>query len=57
MNTSGHGNEALIILVPVGVAVIVAVILFGGPMDALVAIDALVRQVVYAATNTISALF
>ena len=57
MNTSGHGNDALIMFVPVGVAVIVGVILFGGPMDALVGIDALVREVVYAATNMISALF
>ena len=57
MNTSGHGNDALIIVVPVGVAVIVGVILFGGPTNALQAIDAFVREVVYTATNMISALF
>ena len=57
MNTSGHGNDALIIFVPVGVAVVVGVVLFGGPMDALVAIDGLVREVVYAAMTMVSAFF
>ena len=35
MQTSGHGNDSLMILVPAGVAVVVGVILFGGPTNAL----------------------
>jgi hypothetical protein len=57
MNTSGHGNDGLIAFIPLGVAVVIGVILFGGPTDALEASDALVREVVYAARDVISALF
>ena len=31
MQTSGHGNDALMILVPIGVLVIAGMIFFGGP--------------------------
>ena len=34
MQTSGHGNDALMIVVPVGVALIVGVLLCGGPAEA-----------------------
>jgi hypothetical protein len=40
----GHGNDALMMLVPLGV-VIAGVILFGGPMEALEAINYVVRDV------------
>jgi len=57
MNTSGDGNDGLIIFVPLGVMVIVGVILFGGPVAALEAIDALTRDFVHAAMAMVSALF
>jgi hypothetical protein len=40
----GHGNDALMMLVPLGV-VIVGFILFGGPMEAIEAIDNVLRDV------------
>ena len=55
MQTSGHGNDALMILVPVGVAVVVGVILFGGPMEAVEAIDNIVRDVASEAMTLVSA--
>jgi hypothetical protein len=45
MQTSGHGNDGLMVLVPVGVTVVIGVILFGGPAEALEAVNALVREV------------
>ncbi len=57
MQTSGHGNDGLMILVPVGVAVVVGVILFGGPTNALEAINNIVRDVAYEAMTLVSAWF
>ena len=57
MQTSGHGNDALLICVPVGVSVIVGIILFGGPANAVAAINSLVRDVAYAAMTMVSAWF
>jgi hypothetical protein len=45
MQRIAHGNDALMMLVPLGVAVIVGVILFGGPMEAIEAINNIVRDV------------
>jgi hypothetical protein len=56
MDTGGHGNDALMILVPVGVSIVIGVILFGGPMNALEAVNDLVREIVYYATEFVSAL-
>jgi hypothetical protein len=56
MNTSGHGNDALMMVVPIGVALIVAAILFGGPMEALEVLDALLRNIVWYASDFVSAL-
>ena len=55
MQTSGHGNDALMILVPLGVAVVVGVILFGGPMEAVEAINNIVRDVANEAMTLVSA--
>ena len=55
MQTSGHGNDALMILVPVGVAVVVGVILFGGPTNAVEAINNIVRDVANGAMTLVSA--
>jgi len=57
MNTSGHGNDGVIAFVPLGVAAIVGVVLFGGAANAMETIDAFVREVVYTAANLINALF
>jgi hypothetical protein len=57
MQTSGHGNDALMILVPVGVLVAVGVILFGGPAEALDAVNAIVGDTARTAMTLVSALF
>jgi len=46
MQTSGHGNDRLMIVVPAGVALIVGVLLFGGPAEALEVVNELAREVV-----------
>jgi hypothetical protein len=56
MDTGGHGNDALMILVPVGVSIVIGVILFGGPAETLEAANDFVREVVYYATEFVSAL-
>jgi hypothetical protein len=57
MQTSGNGNEGLMILVPVGVAVIIGVILFGGPANALEAVDSIVRGIAHDTMTMVSAWF
>jgi hypothetical protein len=57
MQTSGHGNDALMILVPVGVLVAVCVILFGGPAEALAAVNTIVGDTARATMKVLSALF
>jgi hypothetical protein len=57
MQTSGHGNDALIILVPVGVLVAVGIILFGGPVEALEAVNAIVGDTARATIKIVHALF
>ena len=42
MRTSGHGNDTLMVLVPVGVLVGVGVLLAGGPMELLEASNSIV---------------
>jgi len=56
MNTSGHGNDGLMILAPVGIAIVVGVILFGGPTNALEAMNNLVRDTVHQVMTLVSAL-
>ena len=57
MQTSGHGNDALMILVPVSVSVVIGVILFGGPREAVEAINHIVRDVASEAMTLASAWF
>ena len=45
------------ILVPVGVSVVVSVLLFGGPTNALEAVNNIVRDVANEATALVSAWF
>ena len=55
MQTIGHGNDALTMLVPLGLVVVVGVILVGGPMEAIEAIDDIVRDVASDAMTLVSA--
>jgi hypothetical protein len=56
MKTSGHGNDASMILMPVGVLLVVMMILFGGPSEALEAINGFVRDLVHGAAAYVSSL-
>jgi hypothetical protein len=47
MNTSGHGNDWLMMTWPLGVTVIVAVYVAGGPTHALEFVNDVVRTTVY----------
>jgi hypothetical protein len=57
MQTSGRGNETLMILVPVTVLFGVAIILFGGPKEALEIVNALVGETARAAMVVARGLF
>jgi hypothetical protein len=57
MRTGGHGDDSLMVVLPIGVAVVVGVILFGGPTNAVEAINSLVRDLVYEVTALIGAWF
>jgi hypothetical protein len=57
MNTGGHGNDGLMIAVPIGVCAIVVVILAGGPANALEFVNDAVRDIVYDVTTLLSAWF
>jgi DMSO reductase anchor subunit len=55
MQTSGHGNDALMILI--GVSLIGGVILLGGPANALEAVNNIVRDVANETMALVSAWF
>jgi hypothetical protein len=57
MQTTGHGNETLMILIPVGVLVSVAIILFGGPKEAFDVVNAIVGENARAAMTVARGLF
>lgn len=54
MHTSGYGNDALMILVPVGVLVLCSIILFGGPAEAVDAVNTIVGEIVRATISVVS---
>jgi hypothetical protein len=56
MNTGGYGNDSLMIVAPIAIAIVVGVILFGGPTNALEALDAMVREIAYQVMTLVSAL-
>jgi hypothetical protein len=56
MNTSGHGNDWLMMAVPLGVTVIVAVYFAGGPTNALEFVNDAVRTIAYDVAAFVSAL-
>jgi hypothetical protein len=57
MQTSGNGNDGLMILFSVGVTVVVGVMLFGGPANTVDAINNIVRNVAYEVQTVVSAWF
>ena len=57
MRISGNGNDGLMMLVPVGMAVVVGVILFGGPANAVEAINEIVGGIVYDTTTMVKTWF
>ena len=46
MKTSGHGNDSWMIFLTLAISMVVGTILFGGPADALEAVNALVGNIV-----------
>ena len=57
MNTSGRGNDSVMVLASIGLAVAVTVFLYGGPTNAMEGINNLIRDLVYAAMTQASAWF
>jgi hypothetical protein len=57
VQTGGYGNDSLMILAPIGMAVVVGGILFGGPANAAEAINTIVRNLVNGAMTLVSAWF
>ena len=55
MQTSGHGNDSWMIFLTIGVTAVVGTILFGGPTDAVEAVNALVGDIVREALQAVSA--
>jgi hypothetical protein len=56
MQTSGRGNDALMILWPVGGLVATGIIFFGGPREMFQGVNAIVGEVLRAAMEIVSAL-
>jgi hypothetical protein len=56
MQTSGRGNDGLMVLVSVGVLLVVGVIVFGGFTNVLEAVNTLVREIVHQATELVSSI-
>lgn len=56
MNTGGYGNDSVMTIAPIVIAIVVGVILFGGPTNALEALNNLIRDTVYQVMMLISAL-
>lgn len=57
MRTGGYGNDGLITLVPIGVLLAVGVILFGGPVQTLEAINTFVGETARFTIRVVSQLF
>ena len=49
MNTSGHGNDSMMVLLVIGIALGIGMIVFGGPGSTLEAVDTFLRQTTYEA--------
>ena len=56
MDKSGHGNDGLLILVPLAVLAVGGVMLFGGPRETLEAMNAIVGEIAGAVIAFFSAL-
>ena len=57
MNTSGHGNDSWMIFLTIAISMVVGTILFGGPTEAVEAVNALVGDFVRGALQVVSAWF
>jgi hypothetical protein len=57
MRTSGHGNDSWMIFLTIAISMVVGTILFGGPLEALEAVNVLVGDVVRGALQAVSAWF
>ena len=55
MQTSGHGNDSWMIFLTIAISMVVGTILFGGPADAVEAVNALVGDIVRGALQAVSA--
>jgi hypothetical protein len=53
MDAAGYGNDEVMVLLPLGFAIVIGVILCGGPAEALDAANALLREIVHAALGLV----
>jgi len=54
MNTGGDANDGLMVLAPIGIGMVIAVILLGGPAEALDAGNALLHELVHKALELVT---
>jgi hypothetical protein len=57
MQTSGHGDDGLILVIPIGVSAILAVIILGGPTNTLEWLNTMVRGISYEVVTMVDAWF
>jgi hypothetical protein len=56
MNATGRGNDTAILFVPLGVVLLVGLILYDGPMEALSEINSIIGEVLTAVAAYVSSL-
>ena len=56
MRTSGHGDDRPMVLLPIAIAIVIAVMLLGGPTATLEIINDMVRDVAHAVLRTVDGL-
>ena len=54
MNTGGHANDGPMVLAPIGIGIVIAVILLGGPAEALDTANALLHEIVHKTVDLVT---
>jgi len=56
MRTSGYGDDRPMVLLPIGIAIVIGMMLLGGPAETLEIINNMVRDVAHAVLRTVNGL-